>query len=388
MISPSGSRSQPPVGQRIMLFASAVLFLMAWGVVLSGCALLDGTKPMVKIGLVAPFEGLQRALGYDVLYAVKLAIRERNARGGVGGYMVELVALNDDDDPLEAAQRAREMVVDPDVMGVIGHFSNATTLAAMDEYHRAGLALISPAASAEAITEAGYNEIFRLYTGDDLLGMEAARYAVTELKARRLALLRGRDGLAEAFLRGVRGLGRKVVVDVESTEADWLIALAEAEPDLIFFSGGIIEGVELLKRIRGAGLQLTFMGGSELGNPLWVRMGGETVEGTFCLFPAPPWEELSEDQAFSVGFQTLANRPPGPHAALAYDAANVLLDALEHVGATQGRPTRQAIVAAIAETSHQGLTGPIAFDAAGNLLDPKVYLYEVLGGRYIGHRLP
>jgi len=75
------------------------------------CTVPGSTKPILKVGLVAPFEGLYRPLGYKVLYAVKLAIRERNASGGVAGYMVELVALNDDSEPTIAAQRAREMAV-------------------------------------------------------------------------------------------------------------------------------------------------------------------------------------------------------------------------------------------------------------------------------------
>ncbi|MCK4449974.1 MAG: hypothetical protein KAX26_05225, partial [Anaerolineae bacterium] len=78
--------------------------------------------------------------------------------------------------------QARKMIVDADVMGVIGHFSDQAALAAVDEYHRAGLALITPVA-ADAVTERcpelvegrGYPEIFRLYARNDLLGKEAAR---------------------------------------------------------------------------------------------------------------------------------------------------------------------------------------------------------------------
>ncbi len=67
---------------------------------LSSCAFPGSVKPTVKIGLSAPFEGLYRDLGYEVLYATRLAVRERNAAGGVAGrYLVELVALNDFNEP-------------------------------------------------------------------------------------------------------------------------------------------------------------------------------------------------------------------------------------------------------------------------------------------------
>ena len=59
-------------------------------------------RPTVKIGLVAPFEGRYRYVGYDVFYAVRLALQEVNAAGGVGGYHVELVAYDDGADPAMA----------------------------------------------------------------------------------------------------------------------------------------------------------------------------------------------------------------------------------------------------------------------------------------------
>ena len=74
---------------------------------LSGCASVD---PVVKIGLVAPFEGQNRAVGYDVIYSARLAVREINEAGGIGGYRVALVALDDSSDPTLAAQTAHALV--------------------------------------------------------------------------------------------------------------------------------------------------------------------------------------------------------------------------------------------------------------------------------------
>ena len=76
--------------------------------VVSGCYLQfpGSTDPLIKIGLVAPFEGQFRSRGYEVLYAVKLAIRECNESGGVGGYRVELVALDDGGDPALADRKS------------------------------------------------------------------------------------------------------------------------------------------------------------------------------------------------------------------------------------------------------------------------------------------
>ena len=113
-------------------------------VLLAACGGPGSVKPTVKIGLSAPFEGLHRDLGYAALHAVQLAVRERNARGGVGQrYLVELVALNDDSDATKAVEQARKMAVDPGILGVLGGWSSETAAAAA-EYELLGLVCLTP----------------------------------------------------------------------------------------------------------------------------------------------------------------------------------------------------------------------------------------------------
>ena len=347
-----------------------VLFILGW--LIGGCAALGSTRPVVKIGLVAPFEGLYRHLGYDVLYAVKLAVRERNAAGGASGYIVELVALDDGNDPAQARLQARKMIVDADVRGVIGHFSDEAALAASDEYHRAGLALITPVA-ADAVTGQGCPEVFRLYARNDLLGKEAARYVVEELGVRRLAVLRGRDDLADAFVQMAEGLGAEVVLDADTGSAFHVSRFTSAE--LVFFSGGAVEGGELIARARDAGVEAVFMGGSELDSPQLAQIGGEAVKGTFYITAAPRLD--NEDEGFVAGYRASSGRLPGPQAVVAYDATRVLLDALARAIESRGEPARDAVIAELSTLQHYpGLIGPITFDDRGDLVDPKTYVYR------------
>jgi len=115
-----------------------ILFLWAFAF-LSGCASVD---PVVKIGLVAPFEGQDRAIGYDVIYSARLAVREINAAGGIGGYRVALVALDDSGDPDLAAQTAAALAIDPQVVAVVGHWGEETTAVAAPIYSAAELSLL------------------------------------------------------------------------------------------------------------------------------------------------------------------------------------------------------------------------------------------------------
>ena len=104
------------------------LAALAVAVLAVGCS--GSTQPIVKLGLIAPFEELYRDDGYAVLHAVKLAISQRNAAGGVAGRQVALVALNDNGRPDEAAMQSAQLGVDRDVLGVVGPLAEMTAAAA------------------------------------------------------------------------------------------------------------------------------------------------------------------------------------------------------------------------------------------------------------------
>lgn len=106
----------------------------------TGCA---SVPPVVKIGLVGPFEGRFRDVGYDAIYSARLAVREENARDDLGDYRVALVALDDFGDPDTAEEVARSLVLDPAVVAVVGHWLPETTNAALSVYQEAGLPIIA-----------------------------------------------------------------------------------------------------------------------------------------------------------------------------------------------------------------------------------------------------
>jgi ABC-type branched-subunit amino acid transport system substrate-binding protein len=133
------------------------LLLLAAIAFVSGCAVENqlvsinfaGTRPVIKIGLVAPFEGRYREIGYSVIYGVRLAIREA---AGSGPVEIELVAYNDSGRVSDAVEAAKSLIVDPDVVAVIGHWRAETTSAAAPFYDEAGLILVAPGEGAQADT--------------------------------------------------------------------------------------------------------------------------------------------------------------------------------------------------------------------------------------------
>lgn len=120
--------------------AGRVLILILASFLAAGCASVD---PVVKIALVAPFEGRHRAIGYDAVYSARLAVREINAAGGIGGHRVALVALDDRGDPELAQQTAASVALDPGIVAVVGHYLPETTSIGSSVYANAGLAHLS-----------------------------------------------------------------------------------------------------------------------------------------------------------------------------------------------------------------------------------------------------
>ena len=362
--------------------------VLAAALLLTGCRFPGpgSTVPLVKIGLVAPFEGRLSARGYEVLYAVKLAVRQWNEAGGVGGYRVELVALDDGGDPALAVQQVRELVVDRDVLAVIGHFTEETTLAAAPEYAVRELALVAPGVGAEDITAAG--RVVRLGPSNRLLGREAAGYVLEVLSAKRLAVLRGQDSLASAFAAGVRHLGGTVVLDESTAGENWASRLVAVSPDLVFFSGSALEGAKAIRLARQAGVEATFLGGPALGDRALIQVGGALTEGTLYLAAAPAGSDLNGGEAFVADYQALAGHPPGPRATLAYEAANLLLEAIAR--ATAGlarRPSRAMVWDQFAEGhQYESLLGTWTF-SGGEPVDPPVAIYRIEAGSYPGQRV-
>ncbi|MEM7335421.1 MAG: ABC transporter substrate-binding protein [Chloroflexota bacterium] len=120
---------------RLFLFTIHLLLITF----LSACYSVD---PVVKIALVAPFEGSHRAVGYDVIYSARLAVRELNEQGGIGGNRVALVAWDDGGNVELARETAVSIINDPAIVAVVGHWQPETTAAVTDLYAEAGLLFI------------------------------------------------------------------------------------------------------------------------------------------------------------------------------------------------------------------------------------------------------
>ena len=132
------ANDSPIWGRAGVMAARTLLFLLVLGII-SGC---HSVAPVVKVGLVAPFEGRHRDVGYDVLYSARLAVREINAAGGIDGTRVALVALDDGGNLEYARATADSLLIDPNVVAVVGHWLPETTKTAAPIYTQGSLAFL------------------------------------------------------------------------------------------------------------------------------------------------------------------------------------------------------------------------------------------------------
>ena len=274
------------------------------------------TRPVIKIVLVAPFEGRYRDVGYEVIYAVRLAVREANAAGGVAGFSVELTALDDSGDPASAAEQARKLGTDPQIAGVIGDWLDATTLNAAPLYAAEHIPFLATAATALP------SESFRLWLTADALRHASASGVLCPLPCDAL------DNL------------------------DWL------------------------KQTR-AGSNATLIFGPPLwGQPQFATLASSLANGVRFVAPAPLPAD-STDPAFADRYRAISGGvEPRSNAVLAYDAARLLFAAIAQSARGGGTPFRAAVSGALAQINYSGLSGPIHFDTDHNWAEARGWVYE------------
>ncbi|MBN1955496.1 MAG: ABC transporter substrate-binding protein [Anaerolineae bacterium] len=307
---------------------------------LSACAIPGSVRPTVKIGLVAPFEGRYRYVGYDLFPALRWAVQEANASAAVTGYAVEWVAYDDAALAELALQQAAKLAVDPEVVVVIGHFREETTQAAAGYYEQVGLPLLAPTLFSSDCA-----------TGDGVvfpLGPPVSALAAELLYGVETAALVGDGGsLAAALPALAEQRGVRLTAVLSPHDCDWLEALLADEPPVVICTADPVTAGEVVARLRQAGWSGEFRGGPELAAADFAAVGGEAAEGSLLVTPWPlPGGGESED--FAAAYRQVSGGvPPGPLALPAYEATRLALDALAAEAAASGSLSRERVAAVL-----------------------------------------
>jgi branched-chain amino acid transport system substrate-binding protein len=338
------------------------------------------TRPLIKIGLAAPFEGLGRPLGYEALQGVKLALAQRNAVGGVAGYMVELVALNDADQPDEAQLQAREFAADPAVVGVITGWDSRVAPAALPAYRHAGLAVVSPWSVPPELADPDAGVV--LIAADTHQIAQRLARQVSAGRFERVVVV-GDEPSARPYLELIGARATRVSPpdmpndDVLREWAAHLVLSRARPPDAVILATDGVQAGALMLALDRAGWQGRPFGAADVGNIQLVDVAKGSAEGLVFASPAPIGRDVVQTTEME-GDIPLSEM--GARAVLAYDATQVLLSAIESASQEGRGPTRQGVISALRRVQWRGLTGEITVDATGRRADAPVWLYRIADG--------
>ena len=280
-------------------------------------------RPVVKIAIVAPFSGIYREIGYQVLNGARIAVKEHNDNNS-NLPQLELIAFDDAGDPSRAVEQAHKILADKKVIAVIGHWLDQTTAAAAPIYMNANLPLVATSASPSNPKNAGVT-FFRLHP--------TSRQMSTEIE--RLAKIYG----------------------IHST--------CNCEP---------YEAAEFLQTLHADNPHITAIGG-----PLWSlqafhKLVGVRSEGSFFIVPAP--QPMLENKSAPYLSQYQFEYPHGPDpnwlSLHAYESINVIANAI----GTTNASTSKSVAISLSRVNYHGLIGRVQFDSFGQWIEPQIKVYK------------
>jgi branched-chain amino acid transport system substrate-binding protein len=340
----------------------------------AGVALVTGcTKPAgegaaatIKFGEFASLTGSEAAFGQSSHKGTQLAIDELNAAGGLLGKQVELITEDNRSTAGESVTIAKKLITRDKVVALLGEVASGRSLEAAPIAQASQIPMVSPSSTNPKVTETG-DYIFRVCFIDPFQGRLLASFAQGTLKAKKAAIFSDVSapysvGLAQYFREAFLAAGGQIVADEKYSRGDkdfsaQLTAIKGKQPDAILVPGYYQEAGLIVRQARQLGIKVPLIGGDGWEAPQLLQLAGaEALQGTYYSthFSSESTEPLA--QKFVAAYMAKYNETPDAMAALGYDSAMVLADAIKRAGTTEGPKVRDALAATRDFPGATGLT--------------------------------
>jgi branched-chain amino acid transport system substrate-binding protein len=345
-------------------------------------------SPEWRVGAYLSLSGEDAAFGIFTKDGIELAVDELNKAGGVKGKPIKVLYEDDKSNPQEATNKVLQLIDRDKVVALLGEVTSSRSKAGGIVANRKHVPMITPSATNPDVTKVG-PFVFRVCFTDDVQGQAAADFIIDKLGKKRIGVLYATDdlystGLAEEVKKELKARGGEIVAEKgflkkETNFTTYLNELKDAKPDIIYAPIYYNQMTLIARQGKATGLS----GGMFAGGDGWdadelVNDAGEELEGAyFTNFYAPdvPWASAKE---FRVKYNDRFHHDPSSNAAMGYDAAMLLADA---IGRAKGE-TPDAIRQAIQDTKgFQGATGAITMDADRNA-DKSVIVVQIKGKKF------
>jgi len=355
---------------------------------LAGCgAESTASSGDILIASANPMTGDSAQFGDMKVKAIQLAIDEFNNANGLNGRKAKLVVGDDTGNPKEAPNVAQKFASDSGILAIIGHWNSSCTLAARGIYNSAQIPVITDSVN-KAITDGTTPYIYRISLTDTTQATQLANYAYDKMGKRNAAVLYTANdfgtGIKTDFIKAFTEAGGKVVAEekyFEGQSKDFspqITNIKGKNPDLLFIAGYYVETALIAQQSASAGLNIPMLGTDGISSDELIKLGGKAVEGIKFTGFFHPEVKYPGTVEFVQAFKAKYQQEPDTYAALAYDSAKLVLEAIKKEGAT-----RQGIKTYLSSVKDfPGVAGPISFDSKNDVAR-KIIILTVKDGKII-----
>lgn len=367
--------------KKIAAVAAAVLLL-------AGCR--PQTANEIRIGLITPLTGDVKTFGESVKNAFEMAVDEANRAGGVAGMKIVPVVVDDRNDPTEASNAANKLIKQDRVRAIVGSVTSKTTIPVSDLAQSGKIPTITPSATNPKVTVADGKRkdfMFRACFIDPFQGKVMAKFARETLFKESAAVLYDASndyskGVAEYFADAFRLMGGKVVAyeSYGKDDVDFSALLTKVKasgPDVVFLPDYYNKVGLIAKQAREKGIRVNLIGPDGWDSPDLVKIAGEAVEGGYFSNHYSPDDTRPEVVAWVKKYKEKFGQTPDALGTLAYDATNLLLEAIRKANSDDPVKIRAALASI---KGFKGVTGESAMDDNGNAIKSAVIL-QIANGR-------
>ena len=346
-----------------------------------------GTTGEIVIGEYGSLTGTEATFGQSTHNGIMLAIDELNAGGGVEGRRIRVITEDDQSKAEEAANAVSKLISQNSVVAVLGEVASSNTLAAAPIAQQNKVPMITPSSTNPRVTEVG-DYIFRMCFIDPYQGEAMANYIANDLGMKRAAVLIDvrsdySTGLANFFERTFVANGGQIVAKQSYAKGDsdfrsQLTAIKATNPEVLFVPGYYNDIGQIAIQARDLGMTMPLAGGDGWESPKLVEIGGKALEGSFYSNHYHVDDPSPAVGQFVQKYEERYGAKPDSLAALGYDAARVLADAIRRAGTTEPQALRDAIAAT---KGFQGVTGTITLGPDRNPVGKKLIVLEIRDGQ-------
>lgn len=375
--------------KKIIAIITAVLMLAAMAV---GCS--GGKEAVIKVASVTPLSGSQAAVGESIKNGAQMALEERAEEFKALGFTLQFAPQDDQADPKVGVSIAQKLIVDEDLLSVVGHWNSGVAIPSSEVYAKGNLAMVSPANTAVAVTDRGLANVNRICARDDAQGPAGADFLFNEMGCKSVFIIQDKttygQGVADEVKKRFEEIGGQVLgyEGITPGESDFSAVeemVRASGAQAVYFGGIYPEGSLLIKQLKEKGIDIKFLGPDGMDSAEVINIAGDAAIGTYYTSLASDISTTEAGAKFVAKYKEKFKKAPEAYASYGYDAMNVALNGILAAAKENGgkKPTREQVVAATRATSgYKGLATNVSFNGIGDNTEATVYVLGFEEAKY------